>query len=119
MLWSVMNLENIINGNIEDELKKCLIEIGEEKEFIVETVQIIEKSSVECIVTAPPKISVSYIAKMLKGISARRLLDQLPELKDQLYRGHLWNTSYYVETIGSKSQENIEWYLEKQKQIKR
>ena len=52
--------------------------------------------------------------KMLKGISARRVFIQYPELKKQLRKGVLWNHSYYVETVGSVSEENIRKYIEKQ-----
>ena len=52
---------------------------------------------------------------MIKGISARKILLKYPEIKKQLYKGHLWNPSYYVETIGSISEEAIKKYIEKQK----
>ncbi|MGN8767979.1 transposase, partial [Blautia massiliensis (ex Liu et al. 2021)] len=32
----------------------------------------------------------------------------------QLWKGELWNHSYYVETIGSVSEENIRRYIEHQ-----
>jgi REP element-mobilizing transposase RayT len=50
---------------------------------------------------------------MLKGITARKLFMTYPELKTSLKKGVLWNHSYYVETIGSVSEENICKYIEK------
>ena len=38
----------------------------------------------------------------------------LTELRSQLWKGQLWNHSYYVETVGSVSEENIRRYIEKQ-----
>lgn len=67
--------------------------------------------------SAHPKISPSYIAKMLKGISARMLFIKYPELKEKLYKGHLWNPSYYVETIGSILQESIQKCIEAQSNV--
>ena len=51
-------------------------------------------------VSAKPKVSPSYIYKMLKGISGRRLFIKHPEIRDKLWGGHLWNPSTYVETEG-------------------
>jgi putative transposase len=62
-----------------------------------------------------PKISPSYMVMMLKGISGRKLLIRFPELKGRLWKGHLWNSSFYVETVGSVSEEAVRKYLEKQK----
>ncbi len=57
----------------------------------------------------------SYIVKMLKGISGRWLMMRFPELKQQLWKGNLWNSSFYVETIGSVSEEAVQKYIEHQK----
>ena len=51
---------------------------------------------------------------MMKGISGRLLLKEFPEINKQLYNGELWNPSYYVETIGSVSEEAIREYIQKQ-----
>lgn len=38
-----------------------------------------------------------------------------PELKQQLWRGNLWNSSFYLETVGSVSEEAVQLYIERQK----
>jgi putative transposase len=52
---------------------------------------------------------------MLKGISARKCFLKFPDLKKKLGGGHLWNSSFYIETIGSISEETIRKYIENQK----
>ena len=44
-----------------------------------------------------------------KGIADRKLFERFLEIRNQL-----WNHSYYVETIGSVSEENIRRYMEHQ-----
>ena len=44
-----------------------------------------------------------------KGITGRKLFERFLEIRNQL-----WNHSYYVETIGSVSEENIRRYMEHQ-----
>ena len=69
---------------------------------------------VHCFVSAPPKLSITAIVKYLKGISGRKLFERFPEIRNQLWKGELWNHSYYVETVGSVSEENIRRYIEHQ-----
>ncbi len=52
---------------------------------------------------------------MFKGISGRRLFLKYPGLKKKLYKGHLWNPSTYIETVGHISEEAIEKYIRDQK----
>ena len=40
-----------------------------------------------------------------KGITGRKLFERFLEIRNQLWKGELWNHSYYVETIGSVSEE--------------
>ena len=49
-----------------------------------------------------------------KGIADRKLFERFPEIRNQLWKGELWNHSYYVETVGSVSEENIRRYIEHQ-----
>jgi putative transposase len=95
-------------------MKQLVQEIANDKEFVVHLFEVGERDHVHCFVSAKPKVSVSYIVKMLKGITARKLFMVYPQLKNQLSKGVLWNHSYYVETIGSVSEENIRKYIEKQ-----
>ena len=64
-----------------------------------------------CFCFTIPKVSISYIAKMMKGISERLLLKESPEITKGLWNGGLWNPSYYVETIVSVSEEAIKRYI--------
>ena len=41
-------------------------------------------------------------------------MEKYPEIRQKLWKGQLWNHSYYVETIGSVSEENIRRYIEHQ-----
>ncbi len=66
-------------------------------------------------VSAHPKFSPSYITKMHKGISGRTLFMEFPEFKSKLWKGHLRNSSFYLETVGSVSEQTIKKYIEKQK----
>ena len=89
--------------------------IGEKKGFTVADCKVGESDHVHCFVSAPPKISVTQIVKYLKGISGNMLFKEYPCLREHLWKGQLWNGSYFCETIGSTSEENILRYIERQK----
>ena len=61
----------------------------------------------------PPKYSVSWIAKRIKGRSSKLLRDKFPELKD-LCQGHLWAPSCYHGSVGH-GWEVVERYIMGQK----
>ena len=95
-------------------MKTLLEDIAEEKGFTLHLAEVGEGDHIHCFVSAPPKLSITYIVKMMKGISGRKLFELYPDLKTKLWKGELWNHSYYVETIGSVSEENVRRYIEKQ-----
>jgi putative transposase len=114
IVWSVKYRKDVLIGKVEKSLKQILIDIANEKEFIIKEMEIMS-DSVHLFVSAKPKYSPSYIYKMLKGISGRRLFMEYPGLKKKLWKGHLWNLQTYVETVGHISKDTIEKYIQDQK----
>ena len=107
MVWSVKYRRKILTVEIEDYLKKLVQEIARDKGFIVQLFECGEQDHIHCFVTAPPTLSVTNIIKYLKGITGRKLFETYLEIREKLWHGELWNHSYYCETIGSVSEENI------------
>jgi putative transposase len=115
IVFSTKYRRKVLTREIEHYIKNLILQIAEEKEFTVEMVEIGEKDHIHLFVSAHPKISPSYIVKMIKGITARKILLKFSEIKSQLWKGHLWNPSFYIETIGSLSEDVIKKYIEDQK----
>ena len=55
------------------------------------------------------------MVKALKGVSARLLFKAHPEIKRQLWGGHLWNPGYFVATVSENIEEQIRAYIKGQK----
>lgn len=119
VVWCVKYRRKVLTAELERELTDILTKIGEEKGFTVVEARVGEMDHVHCFVNAPPKLSITDIVKYLKGISGRHLFINHPELSDQLWNGELWNGSYFVETIGSTSEESVKQYIERQKNVQR
>ena len=114
MVWSVKYRRKILSTEIESYLQELVQEIAADKGFTVHLFECGEGDHIHCFVSAPPKLSITAIVKYLKGITGRKLFERFPEIRNQLWKGELWNHSYYVETIGSVSEENIRRYIERQ-----
>lgn len=112
LVWSVKYRRKVLTAEVEDYFKEVIQDIAEEKEFVIAECEVGEQDHVHVFVSAHPKIAPSYIAKMLKGISGRRLFLKFPEIKNKLSGEHLWNPSYFLETIGAISEEAIKVYIE-------
>jgi putative transposase len=114
IVWSVKYRKDILKDGIDDTLKELLMQIADDKSFAIQAMEVMP-DHVHVFAGAHPKISPSYIVKMLKGISARLLMIKYPGLKEMLRKGNLWNSSFYLETVGSVSEEAIKKYIERQK----
>lgn len=114
VVWSVKYRRKILNTTVESFLRDTAMQIANEKGFTIHLFEAGECDHIHCFISAPPKLSITTIVKYLKGITGRKLFKEYPELRSKLWKGELWNHSYYVETIGSVSEENIRRYIEKQ-----
>ncbi len=117
VVWSVKYRRKIITPEIEAYMKSLVQDIAHDKGFTVHLFEAGECDHVHCFVSAPPKLSITDMVKYLKGITGRKLFEQFPDIRNKLWKGQLWNHSYYVETIGSVSEENIRRYIEQQSKV--
>lgn len=115
IVWCVKYRRKVLSADISNRLIELLKAVGNEKGFSVVECKVSENDHVHCFVSAPSKISVTQIVKYLKGISGNQLFREYPQLRKSLWKGQLWNGSYFCETIGSTSEENILRYIERQK----
>lgn len=114
IVWTVKYRRKVLTEEIEKYLNDLFQNIAKDKEFEVIMMEVGERDHIHVFASAHPKIAPSYIVKMLKGISGRRLLMDFPEIKEKLWKGKLWNPSFYLETVGSTSEESMKKYIENQ-----
>ena len=104
----------IFSKEVEGSLREiCLnIEIGYELKFLEIGA---DKNHVHFLVQSVPSYSVSKIAKIIKGITARELFKNHPEIKKSLWGGNLWTSGYYANTVGHYGNlDLIKNYVKKQ-----
>lgn len=74
-----------------------------------------ESDHVHLLVHYPPKFSLSALVNALKGVSARRLRQQRPDIAAKYWRGGLWSASYFVGSVGGAPIAILKKYIEGQR----
>ena len=115
IVWCIKYRRSVLNDSIIARLQEILKKVGQEKGFTVVLCNVGDRNHIHCFAQIPPKISVTNAVRYMKGISGRLLLKEFPEIQKDLWKGNLWNDSYFVESIGSTSEKNIKKYIERQK----
>ena len=70
---------------------------------------------IHLLVDCRPQFYIPDMIKIMKGNLARRLFIRHPELRKELWGGHLWNPSYCAVTVSDRSREQVERYILTQK----
>ncbi|MBK8896480.1 MAG: IS200/IS605 family transposase [Candidatus Competibacteraceae bacterium] len=73
-----------------------------------------EADHVHLLVEYPPKVAVSTLVNSLKGVSARRLRQERPDLAHRYWRGGLWSASYFAASCGGAPVAVLRQYIEQQ-----
>ena len=81
IVWCVKYRRKVLTPEIEATLQEVLKQIGMENGFSVDQCEVGEADHVHCFVSAPPKLSITFIVKHLKGVSGLRLFHQYPKLR--------------------------------------
>ena len=89
-------------------------EIAKDNNFMIEEMET-DLDHILLLVKCSPQHYIPNIIKALKGVSARLLFKEFPELKSKLWGGHLWNPSYFIATVSENTEEQIREYIKSQK----
>ncbi|NNU91403.1 IS200/IS605 family transposase [Anoxybacillus sp. CHMUD] len=115
IVWCVKYRRKILTDKIEQRLVEILQKIAAENEFVIQEING-DLDHIHLLIECSPQHYIPDMIKALKGVSARLLFKQYPELKKQLWGGHLWNPSYFVATVSENIEEQIRNYIHSQKE---
>ena len=73
---------------------------------------------VHLLLSLNPAMSIAKAMNLLKGTSAFYMFRAFPWLKKRLFwGGHLWNPSYYFDSVGDNSYDRLEHYVRNQQEV--
>ena len=115
LVWSTKYRRKVISDDVEAYLKQLHLMISDEWDFVIVDQEIMP-DYVHLFINSHPKHAPSDLVKVLKGITAKKVFEKFPNIKSQMWRGHLWNPSFYIGTCGDTTRDAIERYIELQKE---
>jgi putative transposase len=113
-VWATKYRRPVIIGSVETDFKKDIFEIAEDLGIGIIAMETMP-DHIHMLVDCRPQLCISDAVKVLKGTSAWRLFRSHPEIKSQLWGGHLWNPSYFVATVSDRTREQVETYIRGQR----
>ncbi len=114
IVWVTKYRKPVFVDNIESDVKEYLQKTMKTLDMIPIAMEVMP-DHIHLLVDCKPQLRLSDAIKILKGNTARWLFLNHPEIKDQLWGGHLWNPSYFVATVSDRSMQQIERYIQRQK----
>jgi len=107
--------KNILKDGIDTEIKEYLQKMSDEYGFTIVAMEVMP-DHIHMLVDCKPQFFPSDMVKILKGNTARWLFMNHPELKKELWGGHLWNPSYCIVSVSERSFDMVKQYIENQKE---
>ena len=117
IVWCTKYRKRVLRDGLDTELKECLHRLASEYDFTILAEEVMP-DHVHLLLDCRPQFFPSDMVKILKGNTARWLFINHPELKKELWGGHLWNPSYCIVTVSDRSLSQVEEYIKSQKQKK-
>ena len=114
IVWCTKYRRKVLKDEVADDCKALLYSLAEEYRFEILAMEVMP-DHIHLLVDCRPQFYIPDMIKIMKGNLARRLFIWHPELKEELWGGHLWNPSYCAVTVSDRSREQVERYILTQK----
>lgn len=114
IVWCTKYRREVLTDGIDADIKEYLQKMASDYDFTIITMEVMP-DHIHLLLDCKPQFFPSDMIKILKGNSARWLFMKHPELKKQLWGGHLWNPSYCIVTVSERSLDMVKQYIDSQK----
>ena len=115
LVWCTKYRKKVLQNGLDQECKNMLHEIADEYKFQIVAMEVMP-DYIHLLVDCKPQFYISDMIKIMKGNLARQLFLSHPELKRELWGGHLWNPSYCAVTVSDRSKEQVLTYIKGQQE---
>ena len=104
----------IFENKVDEVVKETCLEIS--KRYEIEFLEIgSDRDHVHFLIQSVPMYSPKKIVQLIKSITAKKIFENVPEVKKQLWGGNLWGSGYFINTVGQHgNEETISKYVKNQ-----
>ena len=115
MVTAIKYRKALLDSEIEECIKETLQGISERYEIIIDEVGF-DQNHIHIFCGAPPRMAPLRVISIIKSITARKIFERFPNLKEQeLWGGKFWSAGKYIGTVGEATSENtIKKYIRNQ-----
>lgn len=113
VVWCTKYRKPVLKGKIADDVKLHLTKTASDIGISIDAMEVMP-DHVHLLIDCKPQFCPADGIKILKGNTARWLFMAYPELKRELWGGHLWNPSYFIATVSERSAEQVRTYIANQ-----
>ena len=110
--FSTRRRKRLLAGDVETQVRQMLRRIAADKGIDLRLCETMV-DHIHLLLSANPQ-GLSRHVKLLKGISARRLFQQFPDLKLDADTDHFWQRGFGYRELADDS-EGVAWYIRTQK----
>lgn len=114
IVWCTKYRKQVLVSGLEKETETYIRQTANDLQAKIVAMEVMP-DHIHLLLDCKPQFRPSDAVKILKGNTARWLFLKHPELKKQLWGGHLWNPSYFVATVSDRSIDQIRTYIANQK----
>jgi len=110
LVWITKYRYKVLRGEVQVRCRDLLRQVCDALDIQIMK-GVVSQDHIHLHLSYPPKLSVSDIAKGLKGRSSGLLLDEFAELKKRYWGSHLWGVGYGAWSVGHLTDEMLQEYL--------
>lgn len=105
-----------LNEEIDGALRTFTREIARERGWLLIELETMP-NHVHLLLEKAPWHDLRQLIGYLKGVTARRLLQQFPWLREDLHSYHFWNRSFHYERHTDRSLATVRAYIRNQRRV--
>lgn len=104
----------VFDKEVDETLKVICLEIA--KRYEINFLEIgIDKDHIHFLIQSVPKYSITQIIRIIKSITAKKIFEKHPQVKEQLWGGEFWSDGFFVNTVSKfGSEDTISKYIKEQ-----
>jgi len=107
MVTAVKYRKVLLNNEVEACIKETLQGISERYEIIIDEVGF-DQDHIHIFCGAAPKMSPLRVISIIKSITARKVFEKFPRLRqEELWGGEFWSDGKYIGTVGEATSEKV------------
>ena len=104
----------VLQGKLSIRVRELFFECALVNGWFIHEIEVMP-DHVHILIQLPPTIPLTKAVMYLKGGSSKILRREFPELEEFLWGDNLWQTGYYIESVGKINEEAVRTYIQNQK----